>query len=86
ELAQGLYRAAWEIGVNIPGELSVVGFDNAPLAGHMLPGLTSVAQPVEQMAQDAVMALIEMVDGNEASSKTYETSLVVRGSTAPPSR
>ena len=82
ELAQGFFRAAWELGLKIPDEMSVVGFDNTPHAGDMLPGLTTVAQPIEKMAEDAVKALISMVEGREGHSRTYETSLVIRGSTA----
>lgn len=82
ELAQGLYRAAWELGISIPGDISVVGFDNTPATVHMLPGLTTVGQPIDRIAAEAVRALIAMADGEEAESRTFDTDLVVRGSTA----
>lgn len=84
EIAQGLYRAAWELGISIPRDLSVVGFDNIPSAGNMLPGLTTVEQPIDRMATAAVLSLMELADGREAKSMVFETALVVRGSTEPP--
>jgi DNA-binding LacI/PurR family transcriptional regulator len=82
ELAQGLYRAAWELDIKIPSDISVVGFDNTPPTVHMLPALTTVGQPIDRMAAEAVRALIAMAEGEVAESRTFDTDLVIRGSTA----
>lgn len=82
EIAVGVYHAAWELGIKIPDELSMIGFDNIATSSQMLPGLTTVSQPIEQMGRDAARALLALLCGEEADSFVYQTDLVVRGSTA----
>jgi LacI family xylobiose transport system transcriptional regulator len=85
--ALGLYEAARELGLRIPEDLSVVGFDDLPMSGWVSPPLTTIIQPLAQMAAMATRTVLALLDGRtDTSSNRVEltTSLVVRASTAPP--
>jgi DNA-binding LacI/PurR family transcriptional regulator len=84
--AMGVYTAAREAGLAIPGELSVIGFDNLTLAQWLSPALTTVHQPLQDMAVAATDLVLRLAWGNPAPELQVEldTHLVVRGSTAPP--
>ena len=88
-LAFGALEAAAELGVAVPAELSVVGFDDSPVAVHSTPQLTTVAQPHEEKGRLAAEWLMEDVERGGAEpgrprSAILPTELVVRDSTAPP--
>jgi LacI family transcriptional regulator len=57
-MAAGVMRIAHKFGVSVPGNLSVVGFDDIPLASQVWPALSTVRQPIEAMAAKAVQLLI----------------------------
>jgi LacI family transcriptional regulator, galactose operon repressor len=85
-IAVGVLHAAAELGLRLPDDLSVMGFDDIPLAAYVIPELTTVAQPIYEMGQTAVEILMRQL-GNANSSLetvTLDTKLVVRKSTAPP--
>lgn len=87
--AIGALQGAAEVGVAVPEELSVVGFDDSPIAQQASPPLTTVSQPQEEKGRLAARYLLEEVErGSAASSRSRDTilptELVVRGSTAPP--
>jgi LacI family transcriptional regulator len=86
--AIGVYRAARQLGLDIPGELSVIGYDNLPVAAWIGPGLTTVNQPLRDMAGTATRMLLDLARGVDppASRIDFVTELVVRESTAPPAR
>lgn len=84
EVAQGAYKAAQSLGMRIPADLSVVGFDNSFRCEQISPPLTSVAQPVDEIAKSAFDAVMAIIGGKKPESKCFETRLVVRGSTCPP--
>jgi DNA-binding LacI/PurR family transcriptional regulator len=86
-MAVGLYQAVAEAGLRIPDDLSVVGFDDLPDARWMIPKLTTVRQPLAEMAAQAARILLALVRGEApAASRTMlATELVVRASTGPPS-
>ena len=79
-------EVAAELSVDVPGRLSVVGFDNVPESALSRPSLTTVEQPIRQMGRDAVSMLLSLIAGQplHESHRTLETTLLVRGSTAPP--
>ncbi|WP_229069967.1 substrate-binding domain-containing protein [Actinoplanes sp. DH11] len=79
ELARGVLRTAADLGIDVPGELSVVGFDDVPEAGRTDPPLTTVRQPLSEKGTLAV----EMLTGVRSTGDRLPTELVVRGSTAP---
>lgn len=83
-MALGACRAARARGVRIPHDLSVVGFDDLPESSWISPALTTVRQPIEEMAAAAMRKLLRLRDGMPAGSAREElsTELVVRGSTA----
>jgi DNA-binding LacI/PurR family transcriptional regulator len=88
-LALGALEAAAELGVSVPSELSVVGFDDSPVAVHTAPQLTTVAQPHEEKGRLAAEWLMEDVERGGAApgrprTAILPTELVVRGSSAPP--
>jgi LacI family transcriptional regulator len=63
-MAMGAYRAAAELGLSIPGDLSVVGFDDQELiAANLYPGLTTVALPHYEMGVWAAENLIDAIEG-----------------------
>jgi LacI family xylobiose transport system transcriptional regulator len=84
--ALGLYRAAGELGVAVPRDISVVGYDDLPAASWMSPPLTTVRQPLEAMAAAAARLVVGLAGGEEPLSRRFElsTELVVRESTCPP--
>jgi DNA-binding LacI/PurR family transcriptional regulator len=84
--AMGVLRAARRLGLDIPGQLSVIGYDNLPLAGWTDPGLTTIDQPLRDMAGTAARMLLDLARGNELPTSRIDlvTELVVRESTAPP--
>jgi DNA-binding LacI/PurR family transcriptional regulator len=87
-LAIGALEAAAEEGVAVPEELSVVGFDDSPVALHATPPLTTVAQPHEEKGRLAAQWLMEEVERGQRPADgrrraILPTELVVRESTAP---
>jgi LacI family xylobiose transport system transcriptional regulator len=84
--ALGLYEAARELGLAIPGDVSVVGFDDLPLARWISPPLTTVRQPLTEMAEAAARLVIDLSRGNEPSTLRVDlaTRLIERASSAPP--
>ncbi|GAB3690128.1 LacI family DNA-binding transcriptional regulator [Saccharopolyspora tripterygii] len=83
--ALGAYRAAEQRGLRIPEDLSVVGFDNVPMAQWISPALTTVDQPVATMAAEAARALLRHADTGRFETNRVElaTDLVIRASTGP---
>ena len=89
-LALGALQAAAELGVAVPVELSLVGFDDSPVAALATPALTTVAQPHEEKGRLAAEWLIGAIERGGAfrgrrRRAILPTELVVRDSTAPPS-
>jgi DNA-binding LacI/PurR family transcriptional regulator len=83
--ALGAFRAAREAGVRVPDQLSVVGFDDIPLSAWTTPALTTVRQPLTEMAGLAVRILLENQERGTVHRRVeLATELVVRESTAPP--
>lgn len=90
ELAGFVLASCERFGVDVPGDISIVGFDSSPLCETTRPRLTSVAQPVERMAFEAtthLLSLIRAAEGDSApmaaTSTLYDCALDVRESTGP---
>jgi DNA-binding LacI/PurR family transcriptional regulator len=79
-MAAGALRVLREAGRAVPGDVAVVGFDDAPIAGQTDPELTTVHQPVQGLGRAAARMLIELLDGSEPESFILPTRMVVRGS------
>jgi LacI family transcriptional regulator len=86
ETALGVIEAARTRGLRIPENLSVVGFDDTPLARLAAPPLTTVRQPLREMGAVAVRTALRLSAGKRVDSHHVElaTELVVRQSTARP--
>jgi LacI family transcriptional regulator len=84
-IALGAIDAARAAGLDVPGDLSVLGFDDLPQAGQSFPGLTTVRQPLHDMGLRGARALLSLLDGQNLVTDDIRlaTSLVIRGSTGP---
>lgn len=84
--AFGVYEAARQRGLRIPEELSIIGFDELPVARWASPPLTTVRQPLAEMGRAAAQMLGELIEDRPLRSTRVElsTELIVRESTAPP--
>jgi DNA-binding LacI/PurR family transcriptional regulator len=84
--ALGVIRAARRLGLRVPEDLSVIGYDDLPVAAWVDPALTTVSQPVRNMAGTATRMLLDLAAGNEVPTSRIDlvTELVVRESTTPP--
>jgi LacI family transcriptional regulator, xylobiose transport system transcriptional regulator len=84
--ALGVLEAARVTGLRVPQDLSVVGYDDVPIAKWSSPALTTVHQPLRKMAEEATQLLLRLRESEESAITRLElaTSLVVRKSTAPP--
>ena len=86
EMAAGVIHAARQRGLDVPRDLSIVGFDDTPIAAHVWPPLTTVRWPIASMARSATLKLIadvEASDGVEEPS-LFLSTLIRRGSVSTP--
>jgi DNA-binding LacI/PurR family transcriptional regulator len=86
--ALGVYQAARELGLTIPDDLSVVGFDDLPVVAWVEPPLTTVHQPLTEMAAAATELALSLGRGEKPAQIGVEiaTTLTVRSSTAAPAK
>jgi LacI family transcriptional regulator len=84
ELARGAIEAARSVGISVPDDLSIVGFDDTEIARIASPPLTTVRQPLQEMGAVALRTVLRLVAGEKIDSNHVElaTELVVRASTA----
>jgi DNA-binding LacI/PurR family transcriptional regulator len=84
EMAAGVLRAAREVGRRVPGDLSVIGFDDITMSNYVDPPLTTVGVVKEHMGRRAMTRLLELVEATDTKVKTelIPVDLVIRGSTA----
>ncbi|MET9700437.1 LacI family DNA-binding transcriptional regulator [Streptomyces sp. NPDC006529] len=85
-LAAGACKAARRLGLRVPDDLSVTGFDDLALATAVEPELTTVALPAERVGEHGMTALLAVLDGTPWTAPDLPVQLVVRDSTAPPPR
>jgi DNA-binding LacI/PurR family transcriptional regulator len=88
QAALGVLHAAHEVGISVPRDLSVVGFDNIPLAAFGVPALTTIRMPTPQMVEAAVAMATGAVGQTPAPTavdiRVFQPELIVRESTAAP--
>jgi DNA-binding LacI/PurR family transcriptional regulator len=84
-LALGAVRAVRRAGLSVPGDVSVIGFDDSALMNSVDPPLTTVRQPIEPMGRMIIELLVGQISGSTTVTDEYlfEPELVVRGSTGP---
>ncbi|WP_293697317.1 LacI family DNA-binding transcriptional regulator [uncultured Agrococcus sp.] len=82
-MAAEILRVGREHGIDIPGQMALIGYDDTPLARLLSPGLTSVHQPQRTMGRRAIECIVERQNGRiEPVRAWYEPRLLVRASTA----
>lgn len=81
QMAAGAYHAAYEAGLTIPADLTIIGFDDADLATRIYPPLTTVRLPTRDMAKVAVEVLLDPESNRD--NLVFEATLLVRGSSGP---
>lgn len=82
--AIGAVHAAIGAGLSVPGEISVIGFDDLPESRYVLPALTTIAQPLREIGTQAVAQLVAQMAGEEITLPELSLRLVLRDTTAPP--
>ncbi len=83
-MAAGVLRALHRRGLQVPGDVAVVGFDDAVIASLLYPRLTSIRQPAHAMGAAAADLSLRLIAGLHAESVTFAPELVRRESTGPP--
>ncbi len=86
--AAGVYRAAAQAGLRIPGDLSVVGFDNIREAARFVPALTTVDQFLEDTGRIAMEMLVKLINDEKLPCRQHiiQAQLIIRDSCCPPNR
>lgn len=85
QMAIGLLHALADAGMRVPGDVSIVGFDDIPESAHYSPPLTTVRQDFADLGARMMEALVQVLDGRPAREPVHATpELIVRASTAPP--
>lgn len=79
-------EVARELGLDVPGDLSIIGFDNVPESALSKPALTTIDQSMHRLGFEAARLLQGLVYGNSGGTRQVlvPTQLIVRESTAPP--
>lgn len=84
DIAAGVMTTAYRKGLVLPRDLSIGGFDNSPIAGALWPALTTIHQPVSELARAATQVLIREIESFTGFSVLkLDYKLIVRESTAP---
>jgi DNA-binding LacI/PurR family transcriptional regulator len=85
QMSLGLIHALTEAHRSVPGEVSVIGFDDIPEAAHFSPPLTTMHQDFAQLGRDAMEVVLAVLSDEQAPNPLLRVpQLVVRASTAPP--
>jgi LacI family transcriptional regulator len=84
-MAAGVMRVALRLGIRVPDDVSVAGFDDVPLAQQIFPSLTTINQPLTAMAHRATEMLIGSLRSKttNGTSEVVKSKLVLRESTGP---
>ncbi|MFJ4171981.1 LacI family DNA-binding transcriptional regulator [Paenarthrobacter sp. NPDC089714] len=85
QMALGVLRAFHEAGVQVPGDISIVGFDDQPESAYFIPPLTTVAQDFEELGQRCIGLLLDRLEtGEPGAPVTVKPRMVIRDTTAAP--
>jgi LacI family transcriptional regulator len=86
DMAAGAMLALHRAGLEIPSAISVTGFDDTPMSEIVWPPLTTIRQPIKDLAERAVHLLFDISSNAPARRETVMHDLIVRESTAPPNK
>ncbi len=83
DMAAGVMMVAHQLDIKIPAQLSVAGFDDTPVAHQLWPSLTTIRQPIRQMAKKATDLLLKLLKGREIQlpASMLSSSIIIRAST-----
>jgi DNA-binding LacI/PurR family transcriptional regulator len=84
QIALGAIAAATSMGRHVPGDLSIIGFDDVPRAASSMPPLTTVRQPIVDKGRVAAQLLLEQIESGDKRRIELPIELIVRGSTGHP--
>lgn len=86
EMAIGALRCLKDLGLRVPGQVSVMGFDDIDIAGYYDPPLTTVRQPIREIGEQAASVLLDIIEDKHAETNriVLPHEVIVRSSTAPP--
>ena len=88
EMAAGVLHVAHQRGLTVPQDLSIIGFDDTPIASHIWPPLTTVRWPIATMARAAALKLVGAAAGDrgaeDGETSMFVSNLIRRASVAPP--
>ena len=84
DMAAGVMLALHRAGLDIPGAISVTGFDDTPMSEIVWPPLTTIRQPIKDLTERAVHLLVESQSSGEIRYEALPFELIVRESTAAP--
>lgn len=84
EIAAGVLAAVRSVGMHVPYDMSIAGFEDSPFSRQSWPPLTTVRQRGEVIVEHATRLLIAQLHGRPTSNEGFKPELVIRGSTAPP--
>lgn len=82
-LVIGACRAIFDAGKRIPEDYSVAGFDGLDIANYYNPSITTIRQPVEEMAEETIKILFDAISGKVSQHKTFQGELIIGQSTGP---
>jgi DNA-binding LacI/PurR family transcriptional regulator len=82
-IATGVLIACRELGVRVPGELSIIGFDNIEMASYVTPPLTTIHQPKIEMGRLATQVMLDLLHNRPGQNYVLPPTLIERASTAP---
>ena len=84
-IAIGLLRASFELNIKVPEQLSIIGFDDIPISRYLPIPLTTVSQPIKEIATEAIGLLIDRIKNPQKPyiTKKLKTNLIIRKSTSP---
>lgn len=81
-IAIGAIKALNEKGINIPTDVKIIGFDDIYISKYTEPPITTMAQPIYKMGEEAVKMLLTIIEGKETElAKVFDTKLIERGTT-----
>jgi len=82
-IAIGAMRALAKAGLRVPADVSVVGFDDIPLAMHVTPAMTTVRQDIRLAGEGLVEGIVNLIEANDVESTLLSPTLIIRESTSP---
>jgi DNA-binding LacI/PurR family transcriptional regulator len=81
-LALGMMKAFSEVGIDVPGDISIIGYDNIPEANYLIPALTTVGQNFDELGSNAIeKMLLQLRNSSKKEAVMIKPALVLRSST-----